>query len=42
MDPFLIGGLVLRIGDQQVDASVSRRLSDLRRKFSENPYIPEI
>lgn len=42
VDPSLIGGLVLRIGDQQVDASVSRRLSDLRRKFSENPYIPEI
>lgn len=42
VDPSLIGGLVLRIGDEQVDASVSRRLSDLRRKFSENPYIPEI
>ncbi|MBS1570694.1 MAG: ATP synthase F1 subunit delta [Bacteroidetes bacterium] len=42
VDPALIGGLVLRIGDEQVDASVSRRLNDLRRKFSENPYIPEI
>lgn len=42
IDPALIGGAVLRIGDEQIDASVSRRLSDLRRKFSENPYIPEI
>ncbi|MBK7247177.1 MAG: ATP synthase F1 subunit delta [Flavobacteriales bacterium] len=42
VDPGLIGGVVIRIGDEQVDASVSRRLSDLRRKFSENPYIPEI
>jgi len=42
VDPSLIGGVVVRIGDEQVDASVSRRLSDLRRKFSENPYIPEI
>jgi F-type H+-transporting ATPase subunit delta len=42
VDPALIGGLVLRVGDEQVDASVSRRLRDLRRKFSENPYIPEI
>lgn len=42
VDPSLIGGVVIRIGDEQVDASVSRRLSDLRRKFSENPYIPEI
>lgn len=42
VDPSLIGGLVLRIGDEQLDASVSRRLENLRRKFSENPYIPEI
>lgn len=42
VDPALIGGVVIRIGDEQVDATVSRRLSDLRRKFSENPYIPEI
>lgn len=42
VDPALIGGLIIRIGDEQVDASVSRRLNDLRRKFSENPYIPEI
>lgn len=40
VDPALIGGAVVRIGDEQIDASVSRRLGDLRRKFSENPYIP--
>ncbi len=42
VDPSLIGGIIIRIGDEQLDASVSRRLHDLRRKFSENPYIPEI
>lgn len=42
VDPNLIGGIVIRIGDEQFDGSVSRRLHDLRRKFSENPYIPEI
>ena len=42
VDPDLIGGLVIRIGDDQYDGSVARRLQDLRRKFSENPYIPEI
>jgi F-type H+-transporting ATPase subunit delta len=42
VDASLIGGLTIRIGDEQYDGSVSRRISDLRRKFSENPYIPEI
>lgn len=41
-DPALIGGLSIRIGDEQYDGSVSRRLGDLRRKFAENPYIPQI
>jgi F-type H+-transporting ATPase subunit delta len=38
----LIGGIIIRIGDHQYDGSVLRRLQELRRKFSENPYIPEI
>ncbi len=42
VDKNLIGGVIVRIGDEQYDGSVSRRLNDLRRKFSENPYIPEI
>lgn len=42
VDAALIGGVIIRIGDEQLDGSVSRRLGDLRRKFSENPYIPEI
>lgn len=42
VEPQLIGGAVIRVGDEQIDASVARRLGDLRRKFSENPYIPEI
>jgi len=42
VDPDLIGGLSIRIGDEQVDGTVSRRLADLRREFSKNPYIPAI
>lgn len=42
VDPDLIGGLSIRIGDEQYDGSVRRRLGDLRREFSKNPYIPEI
>ena len=42
VDPSLIGGVTIRIGDEQYDGSVSRKLNDLRREFSKNPYIPEI
>lgn len=42
VDPALVGGLTIRIGDEQYDGSVSRRLNDLRREFSKNPYIPAI
>jgi F-type H+-transporting ATPase subunit delta len=38
----LIGGFVLRVGDQQVDASIRRQIVNLDRSFSENPYIKEI
>jgi F-type H+-transporting ATPase subunit delta len=40
VDPTLIGGLVIRIGDKQFDGSISRKLSDLKRDFSKNPYVP--
>jgi len=34
IDKDLIGGFVLRIGDRQVDASISRKLNDLRKAFT--------
>ncbi|MFI5141487.1 MAG: ATP synthase F1 subunit delta [Bacteroidia bacterium] len=34
----LIGGFVLTIGDRQVDASVSRKLNDLRKTFTGNTF----
>lgn len=40
VDPTIIGGLVIRIGDKQFDGSISRKLSDLKRDFSKNPYVP--
>jgi F-type H+-transporting ATPase subunit delta len=36
VDASLIGGFILTIGDKQVDASVSRRLNELRKTFSVN------
>ena len=38
----IIGGFILRIGDKQVDASISRKLNNLKRSFKENPFIKEI
>jgi len=41
-DKDLIGGFVLRIGDKQVDASISRKLNELRKSFAENPHTINI
>jgi F-type H+-transporting ATPase subunit delta len=41
-DESLIGGFVLTIGDNQIDASISRRLAELRKEFSVNQYVKEI
>jgi F-type H+-transporting ATPase subunit delta len=34
VDPAIIGGFILRIGDQQYNASVANRLQELKREFS--------
>lgn len=34
VNPELIGGFVLRVGDRQVDNSVSRQLNDLKKNFN--------
>lgn len=36
VDPDLIGGFILRIGDRQVDASIARKLNDLKKVFNAN------
>jgi len=41
IDPEIIGGFKLRVGDQQIDASISRELRELKKAFNENPYIVE-
>jgi F-type H+-transporting ATPase subunit delta len=42
VDPSLIGGFILNVGDRQVDASIRTKLKTLKRKFSQNPYIKEL
>jgi len=41
INPELIGGFILNVGDRQIDASVKSKLKSLKVKFSENPYVKE-
>ncbi|MCC7332717.1 MAG: ATP synthase F1 subunit delta [Flavobacteriales bacterium] len=41
IDPSIIGGIVLRIGDKQVDQSIKRKLQNLAMEFEKNPYQKE-
>jgi F-type H+-transporting ATPase subunit delta len=42
VDPSIIGGFVLRVGDKQYDSSVSYRLNDLLSKFEDNEYVSKL
>lgn len=42
VDESIIGGFVLRIGDLQYDASVSRNLTRLKRELTDNTYVSKI
>lgn len=42
VDPALIGGFVINVGDRRIDASVAGQLRSLKLNFSHNPYIKEI
>lgn len=41
IDPELIGGFVLRIGDKQLDTSILSRVDDLRQEFQKNLYVKD-
>ncbi len=38
-DSDLIAGFVLQVGDQRYEATVARELKEMRKLFSDNPYI---
>lgn len=42
IDPSILGGFVLRIGDIQYDASISNQLKKLKKQFDDSQYIPKI
>ncbi len=41
LDPSLIGGFILRVGDRQFDTSVSKKLKQLKNEFDDNLYVKE-
>tara|TARA_B110000003_G_C16474123_1_gene466877 strand:+ start:266 stop:823 length:558 start_codon:yes stop_codon:yes gene_type:complete len=42
VNPSILGGFILRIGDVQYDASISNHLKELRKEFDNSHYIPKI
>lgn len=40
-DASLIGGFILKVGDRQIDSSISARIKGLKREFADNPYVAE-
>lgn len=40
--PELIGGFLLKVGDQQIDASVQTQLNELKKELTQNLYIAKI
>lgn len=41
VNPDLIGGLVVRVGDKQIDTSIAQTLRNLDRSFHKNLYIAD-
>ena len=41
VDENIIGGTIIRMGDKQLDASVSKAISELRQSFNSNLYLQD-
>jgi len=42
VNPDILGGFILRVGDVQYDASISNYLGELKKEFDNSHYIPKI
>jgi F-type H+-transporting ATPase subunit delta len=42
VDPSLLGGFVLDMGDKQLDTSIVRDLNEIKKQFSKNLYVPQL
>mgnify|MGYP001194718867 CR=1 FL=1 len=41
VDKSIIGGVIIRMGDKQIDASLSSEISELRQVFNKNLYLQD-
>jgi F-type H+-transporting ATPase subunit delta len=41
VDEKIIGGAIIRMGDKQLDASISTEISELRQIFNKNLYLQD-
>ena len=41
VDPNIMGGAIIKIGDRQIDASVLKEINKLKHKFKQNLYIKD-
>ena len=42
VDPTIIGGFILRVGDKQFDASILGKMNNLRREFENSTYVAKV
>jgi F-type H+-transporting ATPase subunit delta len=42
INPAILGGFILRVGDVQYDASISNYLNELKKEFDNSYYVPKI
>ena len=42
VDADIVGGYIVRVGDNEYDASISGKLNRLKTEFKDNPYVAEI
>jgi len=41
VNPNMIGGYIIKVGDRQFDTSINRKLEELKREFSQNIYLKD-